>query len=77
MTSPQISAAVGGYLLEHTGASANMRNPDLLCHIEIVEKAAYIRAEKIHGIGGCRLALAEKCLSCFRGELIRQSQPGA
>ena len=67
MTSPEISVAVGGYLLEHTGASANMRNPDLLCHIEIVEKAAYIRAEKIQGIGGLPVGVSGKVLVMLSG----------
>ena len=67
MTSPEISAAVGGYLIEHTGASANMRDPDLLCHIEIVEKAAYIRAEKIQGIGGLPVGVSGKVLVMLSG----------
>ena len=67
MTSPEISAVVGGYLLEHTGASAKMRNPDLLCHIEIVEKAAYIRAEKIQGIGGLPVGVSGKVLVMLSG----------
>ncbi|MDE0186047.1 MAG: tRNA 4-thiouridine(8) synthase ThiI [Candidatus Poribacteria bacterium] len=67
MTSPEISAAVGGYLIEHTGARANMRDPELLCQIEVVEKAAYIRAEKIQGIGGLPVGVSGKVLVMLSG----------
>ena len=67
MTSPEISAAVGGYLIEHTGARANMRNPDLTCQIEIVENSAYIRVEKIQGIGGLPVGVSGKVLVMLSG----------
>ena len=67
MTSPEISAAVGGYLIEHTGARANMQNPDLTCQIEIVENSAYIRVEKIRGIGGLPVGVSGKVLVMLSG----------
>ena len=46
LTSPEINATVGAYLLSATGASADMHTPDLRCNIEIVDEAAYIYVEK-------------------------------
>ena len=67
LTSPEISAEVGGYLLKHTGAKADMRHPDLLCWIEIVEKSAYIYTEKIRGIGGLPVGVSGKTLVMLSG----------
>ena len=67
LTSPEISAEVGGYLLKHTGAKADMHHPDLLCWIEIVEKSAYIYTEKIRGIGGLPVGVSGKTLVMLSG----------
>ena len=67
LTSPEISAEVGGYLLKYTGAKADMRHPDLLCWIEIVEKSAYIYTEKIRGIGGLPVGVSGKVLVMLSG----------
>ena len=34
LTSPQVSAEVGGYLIQETGARADMHNPDLVCWVK-------------------------------------------
>lgn len=52
LTSPEINAQIGGYLVEHTGASVDLGNPDLTCFIEIVEKYAFIYLSKNRGLGG-------------------------
>ena len=67
LTSPQISAEVGGYLLKHTGAKADMHHPDLVCWIEIVEDSAYIYADKIRGIGGLPVGVSGKALVMLSG----------
>ena len=67
LTSPEISAEVGGYLLKHTGAKADMHRPDLLCWIEIVEKSAYIYTDKIRGIGGLPVSVSGKVLVMLSG----------
>lgn len=67
LTSPQISAEVGGHLLENTGAKADMHNPDLRCEIEIVEDAAYIYAEKIRGAGGLPVGVSGNVLVMLSG----------
>ena len=67
LTSPEISAEVGGYLLKHTDARADMHHPDLVCWIEIVEKSAYIYTEKIRGIGGLPVGASGKVLVMLSG----------
>lgn len=67
LTSPEISAEVGGHLLKHTGARADMHHPDLMCWIEIVEKSAYIYTDKIRGIGGLPVGVSGKVLVMLSG----------
>ncbi len=67
LTSPQISAEVGGHLIEKTGAKADMHNPDLICWIKITQKNAYISTEKIQGIGGLPVGVSGKVLVMLSG----------
>lgn len=67
LTSPQISAEVGGYLIEKTGARADMHTPDLVCWIKITGKNAYISTEKIPGIGGLPVGVSGKVLVMLSG----------
>lgn len=67
LTSPEISAEVGGYLLQHSGARADMHHPDLVCWIEIVEKSAYIYTDKIRGVGGLPVSVSGKVLVMLSG----------
>ena len=67
LTSPEISAAVGGYLLSATGASADMQTPDLRCNIEIVDEAAYIYVDKIRGVGGLPVGASGKVMVMLSG----------
>ena len=67
LTSPQISAEVGGYLIEKTGTRADMHNPDLVCWVKITQKNAYISTEKIPGIGGLPVGVSGKVLVMLSG----------
>lgn len=67
LTSPEISAEVGGYLIQESGARADMRNPDLHCWIEITQNAAYIYTEKLQGIGGLPVGVSGKVLVMLSG----------
>ena len=67
LTSPQISAEVGGYLIEKTGVRADMHNPDVVCWIKITQKNAYISTEKIPGIGGLPVGVSGKVLVMLSG----------
>lgn len=67
LTSPQVSAEVGGYLVKETGARADMHNPDVVCWVKITHNAAYISTEKIPGIGGLPVGVSGKVLVMLSG----------
>lgn len=67
LTSPEVSAEVGGYLIKETGTRADMHTPDLTCWIKITHNAAYISAEKIQGIGGLPVGVSGKVLVMLSG----------
>ena len=67
LTSPEVSAEVGGYLIKATGTRADMHNPDLTCWIKITHNAAYISTEKIQGIGGLPVGVSGKVLVMLSG----------
>ena len=67
LTSPQVSAEVGGYLVRETGTRADMHNPDLVCWVKITHNAAYISTEKIPGIGGLPVGVSGKVLVMLSG----------
>lgn len=67
LTSPQISAEVGGHLIEKTGARADMHNPDIVCWIKVTQKNVYISTEKIPGIGGLPVGVSGKVLVMLSG----------
>ncbi|HPX94076.1 MAG TPA: tRNA uracil 4-sulfurtransferase ThiI [Candidatus Moranbacteria bacterium] len=54
LNSAQINEKVGEYVLEKfQGKKAvKLKKPDLICHINIVEKSALVSLEKIKGLGG-------------------------
>ncbi len=67
LTSPEISAEVGAYLIQETGARADMRHPELRCWIEITQNAAYIYTEKLQGLGGLPVGVSGKVLVLLSG----------
>ncbi len=67
LTSPEISAQVGGYLIEKTGARADMHTPDMRYWIEIAQNAAYVYTEKRQGIGGLPVGVSGKVLVMLSG----------
>jgi thiamine biosynthesis protein ThiI len=52
LTSPEINAAVGGHVQAATGWAVDLKNPELVIHIELLFKEAFFYFERIEGIGG-------------------------
>ena len=67
LTSPEVSAEVGGHLIKETGTRADMHNPDLICWIKITHNAAYISTEKLQGLGGLPVGVSGKVLVMLSG----------
>lgn len=66
--SPEISASVGGYILEKfPNLSVDVHNPDLVVNVEIREKSAYIRGEALHGAGGIPVGTGGKAAILISG----------
>jgi len=67
LTSPEISREVGGYLIQKTGAQADMHNPDLRFWINISHNDTYIYTDKLQGIGGLPVGVSGKVLVMLSG----------
>lgn len=68
LTSPQISAKVGEYLLTHIpDLTVDVHQPDVTVHVEIRQQAAYIYLEKVPGFGGMPYGTNGKALLLLSG----------
>ena len=67
LTSPEISREVGGYLIQKTGAQADMHNPNLRLWIDVSHNDAYIYTDKLKGIGGLPVGVSGKVLVMLSG----------
>lgn len=68
LTSPQISAAVGGELLKnYPHLKVDVHNPDIVVTIEVRDFAAYIRAGQIQGAGGMPVGTGGKAAILISG----------
>lgn len=73
VTSQEINAEVGEYVLENLGAKegraigVKLKNPDANCFIEIVDDFAFLYAEKIAGAGGLPVGVSGKVVVLLSG----------
>lgn len=68
LKSPQISAEVGGALLDaFKNLSVNVKNPDLIVNVEVRESAAYVYGGRIRGRGGMPTGTAGKAMLLLSG----------
>ena len=66
--SDQISREVGAYILTHTkNAHVDVHHPELMIHLSIRRKDAYVYAKKDKGMGGYPLGIAGKSLCLLSG----------
>jgi thiamine biosynthesis protein ThiI len=52
LTSPQINAEVGGHVQAATGWAVDLKNPDVIVHVELLFKEAFFYFDRIKGVGG-------------------------
>jgi len=52
MTSMEMNAKLGEQIINATGRTVKIRNPDIVCAVEILEKTAYASVERWNGPGG-------------------------
>lgn len=65
--SPDMNAAVGAYVLEHIDAKVDLKNPDLTCHIEIVNRTAFVYLGKVSGLGGLPVGVSGRVATMLSG----------
>ncbi len=66
--SDQISREVGAYILTHTkNAHVDVHHPELMIHLSVRRKDAYVYAKKDKGMGGYPLGIAGKSLCLLSG----------
>lgn len=67
-TSPEISAEVGGAILEKVpGLKVDLYSPQRIFHVEVRENAAYLHAEGTRGAGGIPCGSAGRALLLLSG----------
>ncbi len=68
MISPEISAEVGGAILERLpDIKVDVKEPEITAYVEIREKAAYLHAGSIKGAGGLPVGTGGKALLLLSG----------
>ena len=68
MTSPQLCAEVGGYLLEHyPHLQVDVHHPEVTVWIEIRERGAYIHGPQLSGAGGMPVGTGGKAAILISG----------
>lgn len=63
MTSVEINADVGEAVRLRSGARVQLRDPDLTCYVEIVEKIALLFTERLRGRGGLPSGISGRAVS--------------
>ncbi len=63
LTSVEVNTQVGAYLCVKFGVRANLKQPDEILYIEIVEGVAYVYRSKMQGAGGLPVGVSGKVLS--------------
>ncbi len=65
--SMEINRMVGSVVVEKLGKKVKMKEPDVVVHIEICEKEAYIYTERIEGVGGLPVSVSGRVVSLLSG----------
>lgn len=67
MNSFEINTKIGELVADKFSKKADMKNPDLRIHIEIVEKEAFVYSKKYSGVGGLPVGSAGKVVCSLSG----------
>jgi len=69
LNSIEINRRIGEYLVKRSGWKVNLNQPDLTCHLEIVDKYGLIYLEKVRGPGGLPVSTGGKVVVLLSGGL--------
>ena len=67
LTSPELNRLLGSYLVERSGKGVNLTAPDLTCHVDIVERYAFLYFTKLPGVRGLPVTTSEPVVALLSG----------
>jgi thiamine biosynthesis protein ThiI len=67
LTSPQLNEKIGASVVEAQGRKVSLTNPDITCHIEVLEEESYIYTTKYKGAGGLPVGSNGRALCLMSG----------
>ncbi|MCS7121009.1 MAG: tRNA 4-thiouridine(8) synthase ThiI [Archaeoglobaceae archaeon] len=67
LTSPEINAELGKFIVERTGKKVDLKKAEVKVYVEICEKESYIYSKKVKGVGGLPVGTAGKVVSLVSG----------
>ena len=63
MTSMEVNADIGETVRQRSGARVQLKDPELTCHIEIVQKIGLLFTERLQGPGGLPVGISGRAVS--------------
>ncbi|MDP7653253.1 MAG: tRNA uracil 4-sulfurtransferase ThiI [Candidatus Marinimicrobia bacterium] len=67
LSTQKMNEEIGAAVVEKFGKKVNLTQPDVNCHIDLVEDSAFVYAHRIDGFGGLPVGMGGKVLSMISG----------
>ncbi len=67
LNSPELNRRLGAFILEKSGKRVDLGSPDLTCHVDIVERYAFLYFEKLPGVKGLPVGVSGKVVVLLSG----------
>lgn len=67
LTSPELNRLLGSYLVERSGKGVNLTAPDLTCHVDIVERYAFLYFTRLPGSRGLPVTTSGRVVVLLSG----------
>ena len=67
LTSPRINEIVGDFIRQKSGAKVRLRDPDLTCHVDIVQSYAFLYFQRSRGACGLPVSCSGKVVGLLSG----------
>lgn len=67
LTSVQVNTRLGEVIRKRSGKTVDLGNPDLTCHVDIVENQAFLYFERLRGSGGLPVSTSGKVVVLISG----------
>ncbi len=67
LTSIELNKEIGAFLLENYSCKVDLHNPEIVIHVDIIEKEAILYVEKHAGQGGLPVGVSGKVISLISG----------